>query len=76
MFVDGVLGDCDGAVGPCEFCGVAEFDSVAGCDGVECVSGSVRGFSDQLGKADVQVLQEGDGVGVVGVVNVKVEVTQ
>ena len=56
---------------------MAEFDSVAGSeDGVEFVSGFVRGFDDQLGEADVvQVLQEGDGFGVVGVVDVEVEVT-
>ena len=81
VFDDGVLGVGDGqvndgVVSPGEFCDVGEFDSVAGGEvSIECVSGFVRGFGDQLGEADVvQVLQEGDGVGVVGVVDVEVEV--
>ena len=67
----------DGVVCPGEICDVAEFYPVAGGENaVESVSGFVHGFGDLLGEANVQALQEGGGVGIVGVVDVEIEVAE
>ena len=67
----------DGVVDPGEFCDVAVLDPVAGGeDGVQRVSCGVSGVVDELGESDVHVVKEVGGVGVVVVVEVKVDVPE